>query len=335
MTASLKSPNYGAVIANPPNTVAAERDDAPAARYRPPVRDTMLRARGIRPQASRPQAPGLQVPRQAPGHVNARQEMFLPDYTEHPTAGIDRATLAMGPGLGQPERVPLKAYNAVIAQVVGELNATMAPLQRRLARSIAITGSLLSAGGAVAAGVLGATALGSVASGVGMPVGAAAAIAGVAVFIIGSALTLLAGVAVRAVMRAPIDKHPALSLKLETVRELRDDLLDIKRRSPAEQDLLRNVNRVLGKVEGVSAHFKAQVRVMGKTQAVALGGVFLAGFSALAAASTPNAPLGGGHRAMARWLARRGKPMQDRTGGEVSSPHAHERLQLLSRVLAP
>lgn len=340
MTSPLRPPSYGAVVSNPANTLHARPANQPPQPYRP-VREVVLRAQGIRSQA-RTSAADIQVPRaMAPQATSAQapsppayEDLGPPAYAVTPIEGIDHATLSMGPGHRRPAPVELATYNRAIAQVSAELNATMGPVQRRLGRAIAIAGSLASVGGAVTLGVLGVTALASVASGIGLPVGAVAAIGGVAVLIAGSAITLLLGVTARAFVRVPLEDHPQLGEKLDVLRALRDDLLDKEKRSKSEQDLLRNINQVLSKVDGLGAHFKAQLRVMQKTHAAAFGGLFFAGIYAMGAVAPHDAPIAGGKRAVERWFSKHGKPLRNRTNGTVSLPDAARRLHRLRQVVS-
>lgn len=171
-----------------------------------------------------------------------------------------------------------------LEQVRGEVNAHLKkhPLQNNAGRVVTLLGTVAAIGAGVATGVLVLGGAFAALSGIGIPAAAAAALGGVGVGLAGIGLAALAGAATRAIARSNVKKDPALAAKLDVLQKMQGELMAKKTLTPDEKVMLRNVGQVLGKVSGVKAHLKSQLKLAGKTTLAATLSVGLLALLAVA-----------------------------------------------------
>ncbi len=234
-------------------------------------------------------APTVQPKAQRHPTRTAAPQSPPPPYTDrgvvpHGTV-VPRRAPAAPRALASPVRASLQRdYNCRLDALRRDINRTMGVGQRHAAKILGIAGTLTSIGGAVAIGCLSMTALVGAASGVGLPVVAAAAIAGAAVGLLGITLTVLLSAWLRSATRKNLKNNPALRERINALRSLRVALLNKPRRTQADRALLKNISMVLGKVEGPGAMIKAQVKIAGWTGLGATLGIVIAAVLAACAA---------------------------------------------------
>jgi hypothetical protein len=164
------------------------------------------------------------------------------------------------------------------ASVRNDINKSMTPMQKHAAQflhGVGLATSVLAGGAAVA---LGLTALVGVASQVGVPVGAAAAVAGVATLLAGAAMTMLVTAGLRQILRRSLKKqgNSALAGDIAQLKDMRRQLRNQPGQlTAADKSAIKEADRALRKVGSFGSHLNGQFRYTGRAAVgVAKGTVY-------------------------------------------------------------